>query len=249
MDRSRSVEPRRSLPRDSVADIVDLASRALQRRPLHEDVVEILREMILEGQLKPGERVLELELCRKLNVSRTPMREALKVLAVEQLVELQPSRAPSSPRFESRKSSSISKCWKFWTRRLANWPPPARPRPSFETIESLHRKIVEHHKAGCRVKYFDANEAIHAKLAAATHNTSLIAISISRFSRKIARVRYAANFSQTRWDASLAEHEEIMAALRRRDGARLSALMREHMRATGRSVVAVLEQETERREA
>ena len=71
--------------------MVDLASRSLQRKSLHEHIVEILRELVLEGRLKPGERILELELCRKLNVSRTPMREALKVLAAEQLVELQPS--------------------------------------------------------------------------------------------------------------------------------------------------------------
>ncbi len=48
-------------------------------------------KLVLGGRLKPSERILELELCRKLNVSRTPMREALKVLAAEQLVELQPS--------------------------------------------------------------------------------------------------------------------------------------------------------------
>ena len=246
MDRSRSVELRGSLLAN--ADVVDLASRALQRRPLHEDVVEILREMILEGQLKPGERVLELELCRKLNVSRTPMREALKVLAVERLVELQPSRGAVVTSIRIEEVVEHFEMLEILDAAIGELAASRRTDAELREIEALHRKIVEHHKAGRRAKYFDANQAIHAKLAAATRNTSLIATHL-RFSRKITRVRYAANFSQTRWDESLAEHEEIMAALRRRDETRLSACMREHMRATGRGVVAVLERETDRRKA
>jgi DNA-binding GntR family transcriptional regulator len=236
------------LPKQPSADVVNLASRALQRRSLHEDVVEVLREMILEGQLKPGERVIEPELCRKLNVSRTPMREALKVLAVERLVELQPSRGAVVTSIRIEEVVEHFEMLEVLDAAIGELAAARMTAAELGEIEALHRKIVEHHNAGRRAKYFDANQAIHAKLAAATHNTSLMATHL-RFSRKITRVRYAANFSQTRWDESLAEHEEIMAALRRRDGTRLSALMREHMRATGRSVVAVLERETGRREA
>lgn len=236
------------MPKQPDAEVVDLASRALQRRSLHEDVVEILREMILEGQLKPGERVLEAELCRKLNVSRTPMREALKVLAAERLVELQPSRGAVVTSIRIEDVVEHFEMLEILDAAIGELAAARMTEAELREIETLHRKIVEHHHAGHRGKYFDANQAIHAKLAAATRNTGLIATHL-RFSRKIARVRYAANFSQTRWNESLAEHEEIMAALRRRDGTRLSTLMREHMRATGGGVVAVLERETERREA
>ncbi len=115
-------------------------------------------------------------------------------------------------------------------------------------LEALHREMVGHHRSGRRTKYFEFNQAVHAKLAAATRNKSLIATHL-QYSRKIARVRYAANFSQIRWDESVEEREKIIVALRRRDGAALSGLMREHMRATARSVIAALEHEATRLEA
>jgi DNA-binding GntR family transcriptional regulator len=228
--------------------VVDLSLRAVQRRPLHEQIVEILREMVLEGRLKPGERILELELCRKLNVSRTPMREALKVLAAEDLVEIQQSRGAvvADVRIEDvieyfevleALDASIGE---LVTQRIGE--------EELRAVEALHREMVEHHHAGRRSKYFETNQAVHAKLVAATQNKSLMATHL-HYSRKIARVRYAANFSQIRWDESVDEHEKIIVALRRRDSAALSTLMREHMRATARSVIAALEHETDRQEA
>jgi len=65
------------LRREDKSKVVDWTEQLMQRRLLREGVVDIPREMVLNGRLKPGERVLELDLCGKLNVRRTPMREAL----------------------------------------------------------------------------------------------------------------------------------------------------------------------------
>jgi len=228
--------------------VVDLTTRSLRRRSLHEDVVEILRSMVLEGELKPGERILELELCRKLDVSRTPMREALKVLAAEQLVELQPSRgavvtgvriAEVVEHFEVLEALDAT-IGELAAKRITD--------AELRAVEALHFEMVEHHHAGRRAKYFETNQMVHAKLAAATRNGSLIATHL-QYSRKIARVRYTANFSQIRWDESVDEHEKIIIALRHRDGVTLSGLMREHMRATARNVIMALEQDIKPREA
>lgn len=236
------------MPQPASDRVIDLGSRSLQRRSLHEHIVEILRELVLEGHLKPGERVLELELCRKLNVSRTPMREALKVLATEQLVELQPSRGAVVTSIRIEEVAEHFEVLEALDAMIGELAASRSTDAELKEIEALHREMVEHHRGGRRAKYFEVNQAVHARLAAATRNKSLIAAHL-RFSRKIARVRYAANFWQVRWDESLAEHEKIMAALRRRDGTALAGLMREHIRETARSVVAVLEQETERQKA
>jgi len=236
------------LPEQANTKVVDLASRALQRRSLHEHIVEILRELVLEGCLKPGERVQELELCRKLNVSRTPMREALKVLAAEQLVELQPSRGAVVTSIRIEEVIEHFEVLEALDAMIGELVASRISDAELRQIEARHREMIEHHHAARRAKYFELNQAVHAELAAATGNKSLIATHL-QFSRKIARVRYAANFSQMRWDESADEHEKIIAALRRRDGAALSRLLREHMRATARSVIAVLEQEASRREA
>ena len=64
----------------------------LKRRPLHEEVVDQLRDRIVQGDLTPGARLNERVLCEQLGISRTPLREAIKVLATEGLVELLPNR-------------------------------------------------------------------------------------------------------------------------------------------------------------
>ena len=68
--------------------------RAIVRPSLHDQVVERLREMIVETELAPGERIDEKSLCREFAISRTPLREALKVMASEGLVDLLPNRSP-----------------------------------------------------------------------------------------------------------------------------------------------------------
>src|ERR1700738_2048711 len=67
-------------------------SMLISRISLHDETVSRLRAMILEGELLPGSRIAERELCDRFGISRTPLREALKVLAAEGLVELLPHR-------------------------------------------------------------------------------------------------------------------------------------------------------------
>ena len=236
--RSRQQSEQRGRPRP----------RALQRRSLHEHIVEILRELVLEGRLKPGERIAELELCRQLNVSRTPVREALKLFAAEQLVDLLPSRGAVVASVQIGETIEHFEVLEAVEATIGELAAARITEAEIAEIEALHREMAAHHHAGRRTKYFELNRATHAILAAATHNKSLIATHL-QYSRKIAKVRYTANFSQIRWDDSLDEHEKIIAALRRRDGAALAHQMREHMRTTGRSVIAALEPATPRREA
>ena len=74
---------------------------AISRRPLHEAAVDRLRELIVQGRLAPGERLNERLLCERLAISRTPLREALKLLATEGLVELLPNRGAIVARLEA----------------------------------------------------------------------------------------------------------------------------------------------------
>src|SRR3546814_11754515 len=70
---------------------IDVAA-PIQRRPLHNELADRLRHMIVEGELAPGEKLSEKDLCSQFGVSRTPLREAMKVLATEGLVLLTPNR-------------------------------------------------------------------------------------------------------------------------------------------------------------
>ena len=75
---------------------------SISRVPLHEEVTARLRDLIVENQIRPGERVPELEIAARLGVSRTPIREALKVLAAEGLVEMQPLRGAIVKAFSAK---------------------------------------------------------------------------------------------------------------------------------------------------
>ena len=76
----------------TAASLPTADSTPIGRRPLHEETAERLREMIVSGELGPGERVSEKALCLRFGVSRTPLRESLKVLAAEGLIDLLPHR-------------------------------------------------------------------------------------------------------------------------------------------------------------
>ena len=83
------------------------ATRLIRRRPLHDEAAERLRDMIVEGHLAAGERVNEADLCAQLGISRTPLREALKVLAAEGLVDLLPRRGARIARLGAREVGEL----------------------------------------------------------------------------------------------------------------------------------------------
>src|SRR5688572_26208704 len=81
-----------SLENLKLADSESTADRRIGRRPLHEEVIDQLRDRIVRGELDPGTRLNERVLCEQLGISRTPLREAIKMLATEGLVALLPNR-------------------------------------------------------------------------------------------------------------------------------------------------------------
>ncbi|QPC42972.1 GntR family transcriptional regulator [Kaustia mangrovi] len=83
------------------------ARETILRKTLHEELAALLRNMIVEGELRPGERIPEQALCERFGVSRTPLREALMVLSAEKLVHLSPNRGASVVRITCDDVSEI----------------------------------------------------------------------------------------------------------------------------------------------
>ena len=97
-------------------------SQAIKRKSLHQELVDRLQPLIIGGELAPGSKVPEKTLCTRFGVSRTPLREALKVLASEGLVRLEPNRGRGSRRSRSARSKRFSRCSARLRRCQANWP-------------------------------------------------------------------------------------------------------------------------------
>jgi len=211
----------------------------IARRALHDEVVRRLRELIFEGDLAPGARIPERELCERFGISRTPLREALKVLASEGLVDLQHHRGALVSRLTPEAVDDMFQVMGA-LEALAGENACRRARDQdIADIESLHRQMLEHYRRQELSDYFQINQRIHERLIEAAGNPALTNI-YRGLSVRIRRARYMANLSPERWKQAVAEHEQILVALRARDGQRLSRLLREHLLHKADVVKAVL---------
>jgi DNA-binding GntR family transcriptional regulator len=204
------------------------ASQTIERRSLHGELVERLRALITVGDLANGQKVPERALCERFGVSRTPLREALKVLASEGVVTLRQNRGavvngltadeltqafPVMGALEAL-SGEIA-CRMITDAELAK-------------IRVAHETMVVHWRRGELQAYFALNRAIHEAILEATHNDVLIS-AYRNISRRIMAARYMANKSPKRWAEAVKEHEAILTALERRDGRTLSRLLKSHL--------------------
>src|ERR1700676_3071568 len=200
----------------------------IARLSLHDETVARLRSMITEGELLPGARIPERELCDRFGISRTPLREALKVLASEGLVELLPHRGArvtmlSAP--ELRDAFEVVAALEGLAGELACRRIDAA---ALAEIEALHAEMAGHYRRGDLAAYFGCNQAIHEAINRAAGNHQLTEL-YALLSNRVRRARYLANHSPERWAAAMREHEEILDALRRHDGPACNVLLRAHL--------------------
>ena len=213
--------------------------RQLKRSSLHDEVVSEVRLMILEGELPPGSRVPELELCEHFGVSRTPLREALKVLASEGLIKLLPNRGSLVSEVRADEIEAIFELMEAMERLAGQLIVSRVTDEEIAELEARHREMLKHDRTADRPRYFRTNQEIHNHIVRLSGNP-ILAENYESFSRKIMRARSLANLVKLRWNESVEEHEGIMEALRRRDSTVLADLMAEHCVRTGRVVVTLL---------
>lgn len=205
-----------------------LEAAPITRRSLHDEVVTRVRDLIIEGALEPGLRIHEGQLCDKLGISRTPLREALKVLAAEGLVELLPNRGaivrkPTSP--EVLDTLVVIGALEALAAEYA-----CRNASDAEitALRQVHQRMLMHYEARDRLEYFKLNQSIHTAIVRLSANSTLVATH-DTLQARIKRVRFMGNDRDEQWQHSIAEHEEMIAALEARDAMRLGAVLRLHM--------------------
>jgi DNA-binding GntR family transcriptional regulator len=193
----------------------------------HKDAVALLREMILSGELAPGERLREVAISERLGMSRTPVREAFRTLAAEGLVELLPNRSVVVA--ELNESESIDVFAVLGTlEALAGQLACQRMTPEqLETLAELQGELEAHFRNLDRAGYIRANRAIHELMVEASRNAPLI-LAWRLILPRAERARSVNTLDRNRWATAVAEHRKIFAALAARDGALLSTLMQDH---------------------
>jgi DNA-binding GntR family transcriptional regulator len=196
---------------------------------LHADLVGKIRELVIEGDLEPGAKVPERILCERFGVSRTPLREALKTLASERLLELLPRRGARVARLSEDDVNQLFPIMGALEALSGELACANLTTEQFAEIQALHYQMVLHHTRRELALYFKVNQAIHEKILEAAANPLLLQM-YQTLAGRIRRARYIANISDERWLQATAEHEEMLAALSERDGLALADVLRRHLR-------------------
>jgi DNA-binding GntR family transcriptional regulator len=197
----------------------------LKRMGLPQRAADRMRTMIIRGELPPGSRTQETQLSKSLGVSRTPLREAMKVLAAEKLIELRPNR---SPRIANLDVEGIPE--EFAAERATD--------NDLQRLRSLQTRMEGFYRDGKLDDYFAINGEIHCTIVRMARNTPLQQAHDTLISRA-ERARYLALGADHRWSDSVDEHVGILAALEARDGEAAGRLLRLHVQRTGTALLEV----------
>ena len=199
-----------------------------EKRPLHEAVIDRLRDMIVQGDLVPQTKLNERVLCERLGISRTPLREAIKFLASEGLVELLPNRGAVVAPLDPQRVQEIFVVMGGLEALAGELACRDATDADISEIRALHYQMIAHYKRGELADYFHYNQLIHVKLVASAGNATLTQAYRS-LNAHVRRARYLANLSHERWNKAVEEHEQILEALVKRDSKRLQQLLRDHL--------------------
>ena len=195
-----------------------------------EQTCDILRERIRTGEIPPGTRLRQEVLAEELGISRTPLREAMRLLAADGLVELEPNRGAIVTAL--RHDDQVA----FWEARLALEPAAARlaaERPSATGIEAMRTAIAEQRSARADGEGFAANRAFHLALVAAAGNPHLDRFAETLWVRAVGQSIYTAQSSDATVVAAYADqHAAMLAAIERGDAELAERLTREHILAS-----------------
>ena len=199
------------------------------RPSLHNEVIARLRALIVDGALPPGSTVPELAICKQLGVSRTPLREALKVLAAEGLVTLMPQRGAVVTKLDAQSVDYMFQVLESLEPLAGELACLHMPQSAIDEVCQWHKELIRHYERRERDGYFRLNKLIHEAIVKGCGNPILITIYEGLGSR-VHYARYMVNLSSESWRQAVDEHTEILDALVARNGKKLARILRQHLR-------------------
>ena len=206
-----------------------------------EFVADALRGAIVKGELNPGDRIVERTLGRELHVSRTPIREALKLLRADGLVEISKNRGARVTGYSSKDALDLFQVIAaLESLAAANFATRMTP-DMLGRLEELHAAMVADYHNRNLDAYFAANSAVHDYIVAEC-GSDVLAESHGRLSLRARRGRYMAIMDAARWREAVGEHQTLMVALRAGDAAKAAETWRIHLKHTGDAVARALDE-------
>ena len=200
----------------------------LIRTNLHDMLVAGIREMVIAGVLRPGDKVPEQALCQRFGVSRTPLREALKVLASEGMLQLLPRRGAIVANVSPEEIDELFPVMAALEALAGELVCKHASDEDLARLGAIHDHMMRAHAAEDEPTYLQANRSFHETLVSAAGNATLTASYMQILTRTRA-FRFVARKSPENWLAAVSDHHAIMYALKVRKAARLSRLLRRHV--------------------
>lgn len=195
---------------------------------LHDGVAGKLRERIFSGELAPGSLIDEAAFCAVWAISRTPLREALKVLTAEGLLRHEPRRGCFVNQITERDLDEIFPVLALLEGRCVHEAATESSDADLAALAVLHQRSVRHARARSITAYCETNCAIHEAIIALANNRWL-AQSIADLRKIVRLARLQQLHAPGRLEQSLAEHLAIFAALQARDASGAEGAMRTHL--------------------
>ena len=214
---------------------------SIPRAALHEQVAHRLRQMMVENRIAPGAKLNERELSEVLKVSRTPLREAIKMLAAEGLVELLPNRgAIAVELFEADVMNTFevmaaleAQSGELATQRITD--------SELTEVKAMHFEMLAAYTRRDLPAYYRLNSAIHSAINAAAKNP-VLTITYKQVNARLQALRFKSNQDEEKWKAAVQEHEQMINALQARDPVAMRRVMTHHLNNKRDVVIAQMRQ-------
>lgn len=210
--------------------------------PLRDVVFNTLREAILKGELQPGERLMELQLASKLGVSRTPIREAIRMLEQEGLAVTVPRKGAEVARMTLKDMEDVLEVRDALDELAAQMACERMTAEQLQALKDTKKEFEEILESGDVKKIADVDVRLHDIIYEATDNARLIAL-LGNMREQLFRYRVECLKNPENYPALIAEHNAIVDALEARDKVKVTEAMHEHVANQAVSVKAVIQEQ------
>ncbi|MEO7886973.1 MAG: GntR family transcriptional regulator [Polaromonas sp.] len=207
----------------------------IPRAALHEQVAHRLRQMLVENRILPGAKLNERELSEVLNVSRTPLREAIKMLAAEGLVELLPNRGAIAVELTEADVLNTFEVMAGLEAQSGELAAQRITENELAEIRAMHFEMLAAYTRRDLPNYYRLNSLIHSAINAAAKNP-VLTTTYRQVNARLQALRFRSNQDEEKWKSAVKEHELMIDALAARDTAAMRSVLLNHL-ANKRDVV------------
>ena len=209
-------------------DVMTAEIIAIPRAALHEQAAHRLRQMLVENRIPPGAKLNERELSEVLNVSRTPLREAIKMLAAEGLVELLPNRGAIAVELTEADVLNTFEVMAGLEAQSGELAALRVTDDELQEIKAMHYDMLAAYTRRDLPAYYRLNSAIHSAINTAAKNPVLTA-TYKQVNTRLQALRFRSNQDGDKWKAAVKEHEQMINALSARDPVAMRTVLMSHL--------------------